>query len=41
LAIIGFWGEHHNPSPDERMQKILGDAYTKAFKNKLVVVRHP
>jgi len=41
LAIIGFWGEHHNPSPDERMQKILGDAYTEAFKNKLVVVRHP
>ncbi len=41
LAIIGFWGEHHNPAPDERMQKILGDAYTEAFKNKLVVVRHP
>ncbi|MHC4740572.1 MAG: DUF4832 domain-containing protein [Planctomycetota bacterium] len=41
LAIIGYWGEHHNPSPDERMQKILGDAYTTAFKNKLIVVRHP
>jgi hypothetical protein len=41
LAIIGFWGEHHNPSHDARMQKILGDAYTEAFKHKLVVVRHP
>lgn len=41
LAIIGYWGEHHNPSPDARMQKILGDAYTEAFKNKLIVVRHP
>ncbi len=41
LGIIGFWGEHHNPSPDARMQKILGDACAEAFKHKQVVVRHP
>lgn len=41
LGIIGYWGEHHNPSPDDEMQKLLGDAFTEAFKNKKVTVRHP
>jgi hypothetical protein len=41
LGIIGYWGEHHNPSPDEEMQKLLGDAFTAAFQNKKVTVRHP
>ncbi len=41
LGIIGYWGEHHNPSPDAQMQKLLGDAFTAAFKNKKVTVRHP
>ena len=41
MGIIGYWGEHHNPSPDAEMQKLLGDAFTSAFKNKKVQVRHP
>jgi hypothetical protein len=41
LGIIGYWGEHHNPSPNGRMQQLLGDAFTRAFKNKKVTVRHP
>jgi putative CocE/NonD family hydrolase len=41
LGIIGYWGEHHNPSPDDEMQKLLGDAFTGAFTNKKVTVRHP
>jgi len=41
LGIIGYWGEHHNPSPNARMQELLGDAFTEAFKNKKVTVRHP
>jgi len=41
LGIIGYWGEHHNPSPNAQMQELLGDAFTKAFKNKKVTVRHP
>jgi hypothetical protein len=41
LGIIGYWGEHHNPSPNARMQQLLGDAFTAAFKNKKVTVRHP
>lgn len=41
LGIIGYWGEHHSPSPDEEMQKLLGDVFAEAFKNKKVTVRHP
>ena len=41
LGIIGYWGEHHNPSPDDEMQKLLGDVFTQAFKTKKVTVRHP
>lgn len=41
LGIIGYWGEHHHPAPDKEMQKLLGDAFTEAFKNKKVTVRHP
>lgn len=41
LGIIGYWGEHHHPAPDEEMQKLLGDAFTAAFRNKKVTVRHP
>jgi len=41
LGIIGHWGEHHNPSPNGEMQKLLGDAFTGAFRNKKVTVRHP
>ena len=41
LGLIGKWGEHHSPSITPEMQKLLGDAFSKAFKNKLVMVRHP
>jgi len=41
LGIIGYWGEHHHPSPDADMQKLLGDAFAGAFENKKVTVRHP
>jgi hypothetical protein len=40
LGIFGKWGEHHSPSPTDEMQKLVGDACVKAFKNKLVSVRH-
>ncbi len=41
MGIIGAWGEHHAPSPSPEMQKLLGDAFTKAFPDKMVTVRHP
>ena len=41
MGIIGYWGEHHNPHPSSNMQKILGNAFEKAFKNKHILVRHP
>jgi len=40
MGIIGKWGEHHSPSPTLEMQKLIGDAFAKAFKNKKVSVRH-
>ncbi len=41
MGLIGPWGEQHHPSPDAEMQKVLGDAYQAAFKNKLVMNRYP
>jgi hypothetical protein len=41
MGIIGKWGEHHSPSPTTEMQKLLGDAFTDAFPNKMITVRHP
>lgn len=41
MGMIGYWGEHHNPHPDDAMQTLLGTAFEKAFKNKHVLVRHP
>ena len=40
MGLIGFWGEHHSPAPSEEMQKLLGNAFKKAFKNKKILVRH-
>lgn len=40
MAIFGKWGEQHSPSPTPEMQKIVGDAFAEAFKNKKVSVRH-
>src|SRR5574344_1364480 len=34
MGIIGYWGEQHSPAPTPEMQKILGDTFSKAFKNK-------
>ncbi len=39
-GIIGKWGEQHSPSPSAALQKEMGDAYQRAFKNKLVVNRY-
>jgi len=41
MGIIGYWGEHHHPLPSSEMQELLGLVFTQAFKNKLVMVRHP
>ncbi len=41
MGIIGKWGEHHSPDVSPEMQKLLGDAFTRAFLNKKVMVRHP
>lgn len=40
MGIIGYWGEQHSPAPTPEMQKILGDTFSKAFKNKKILVRH-
>jgi len=41
LGIFGKWGEHHSPNPTAEMQKLVGNAFVKAFKNKRVSVRGP
>lgn len=50
VGLWGKWGEHHIypdtlPQGGDRipleMQKVIGDAYLKAFKNKKVMVRYP
>ena len=40
MGLIGKWGEHHSPSPSEEIQQLLGDAFTRSFKHKKVMVRH-
>ena len=40
LGIFGKWGEHHSPSPTPEMQKLLADAFARAFPDKRVSVRH-
>jgi len=40
MGIIGKWGEQHTPYVSAEMQKILGDVFSIAFTNKLVMVRH-
>ena len=39
MGLIGWWGEQHSPFINSEMQKIMGDAFTTAFKTKLVMVR--
>lgn len=40
-SIIGLWGEQHSPSPSPEIQKLMGDAFARAFPNKKCLVRHP
>lgn len=39
MGLIGWWGEQHSPFINSEMQKLIGDAFIAAFKNKLVMVR--
>ena len=39
MGLIGWWGEQHSPFINNEMQKLIGDAFLAAFKNKLVMVR--
>jgi len=39
MGLIGWWGEQHTPFINAEMQKLIGDAFTSAFKTKLVMVR--
>ena len=44
MGLWGYWGEHHLPGVERipsSVQKVLGDAFTLAFHNKKVMVRHP
>lgn len=40
LGIFGKWGEHHSPKSTDEIQALVADAVARAFKNKLVSVRH-
>jgi hypothetical protein len=39
MGLIGWWGEQHTPYISDEMQKLMGDAFTSAFKTKLIMVR--
>ncbi|HKJ80154.1 MAG TPA: DUF4832 domain-containing protein, partial [Prolixibacteraceae bacterium] len=39
MGIFGKWGEQHSPLPSPEMEKLVGDAFAEAFKNKKVSVR--
>jgi hypothetical protein len=39
MGIIGKWGEQHSPLPSPEIEKLMGEAFAKAFKNKKVSVR--
>jgi len=41
LGLIGWWGEHHTPTPTAEMQAALEEAVQRCFKNKLIMVRYP
>ena len=40
-GVIGLWGEQHDPEPTAELQKLMGDAYTANFPNKLLMNRYP
>ena len=39
MGLIGWWGEQHTPYINDEMQNLIGDAFTSAFKTKLIMVR--
>ncbi|MBU2945744.1 DUF4832 domain-containing protein [Zobellia uliginosa] len=39
MGVFGKWGEQHSPYPTKEMEKLVGHAFSKAFKNKKVSVR--
>lgn len=39
MGIIGLWGEQHTPFPNEEVQKCMGDAFSKSFKKKHILIR--
>lgn len=41
MGLIGFWGEQHMPEVSPELQQVMGDAFTKAFPHKKVMVRRP
>jgi hypothetical protein len=41
LGLIGWWGENHQPRISPEMEKLLGDAFTRSFKNVIVMNRYP
>ncbi len=40
LGIFGKWGEHHSPAPTPFMQELAAEAFSAAFPNKKISVRH-
>lgn len=40
-GIVGPCGEQWGPTPHAELKKILGDAYTAAFPDKLCMIRYP
>jgi len=40
MGLIGYWGEHHSPAPTAEQRRLLVGAFTRAFRNKPVLVRH-
>jgi hypothetical protein len=39
MGLIGWWGEQHTPYISDEQQNLIGDAFTSAFKTKLIMVR--
>jgi Domain of unknown function (DUF4832) len=40
MGLIGAWGEHHTPAPNTAQRQLLAEEFRRAFKNKIVLVRH-
>jgi hypothetical protein len=40
MGLIGWWGEQHSPSISDEMQKLIGDSFVSAFRNKLIMIRY-